>query len=169
MGLETGAVIALVSAGLSAVGGGVSAVMSHNAQKDAAKQAEMNAEAQRDAVLQERQRKEAENAENQRRLAVQERRERATQAAAMAETGLVTTTGTPLAITADTMASQQQRRGDLLTSGRLDTWQLDAQGNAIWQEGRNQARNLRSQAGATLLTGLVGSASSGLNTYNNLS
>lgn len=148
----------------SAVAG---SVVSSQAQSQAAKQTEMNAEAQNKALLAEKQRKAAELAENQRRLAVTERQERARQAAALASSGFATTTGTPLAIQSDTLQGQQQRRGDLVNQGNLTDWQLTVQGNTLMQEASSQASSLRGQAGATLLSGLGTAAGMGASWRNN--
>lgn len=168
MGLETSVIIGITSAVLSAAGGTVGAVMSANAQKDAARQTEMNAEAQRNALMAERARKAQEAAENSRRLAVQERRERASILAEQGASGVMTTTGTPLSVMSDALAFQEERRADIVNNARLDQWELGAQGQALMQEGQSRARSMRSQAGASLVSGILGAAQGGVSTYSAL-
>ncbi|MEN3942501.1 hypothetical protein WJU23_14475 [Prosthecobacter sp. SYSU 5D2] len=165
---EIPALIALYSGIASAAAGGYSAYASSQAQKTQAEQTQMNAEAQRDALVTERARKAQEAAENSRRLALQERRERASVLAEQGASGVMTTTGTPLAIMADTLAFQQERRADIVNRARLDQWQLGAEGQALMQEAGSHARSLRSQAGASLVSGILGAAQSGLSTYDRL-
>jgi len=135
-------------------------VVSYQQQKQAAKQTELNAEAQNKALAMEQRRKAAELAENQRRLAQQQRREQAAQFAALANTGFVATTGTPLEIMADTLEAQQRDLGDLTADGNLEQWRLGYQGQSLMQEARSSASLMRQQAGASLITGLAGAASS---------
>lgn len=137
------------------------AAVSAQAQRTAAKQTELNAEAQNKALKMEQDRKEAELAENQKRLALQERRERASQFSSLASSGFIATTGTPLAIMADTVDAQQQRRSDLSMGAELDIWGLNVQGDTLMQEARSKASSLRSQAGATLLSGFGTAAGQG--------
>lgn len=146
--------------GISAVASTAGAVVSYQQAQTAAKQTEYNAQAQADAIAAEQKRKAAEMAENQRRLALQGRRERATQLAAQVESGFVTSTGTPLAIMADTIVAQSRRMGDYSTEAGLAQARLGAQGSTILQEGRSQAGMMRSQAGASLVSGLAGAATS---------
>lgn len=158
-GTEAIAVAYTVSAIVSVVASAASAVVSYRQQKEAAKQAEMNAEAQAKALAMEQQRKAAELAENQRRLTQQQRRERAAQFAALANTGFVATTGTPLEIMADTIQAQHRDLADLTGDGDLDQWKLGYQGQSLLQEARSRASLMRQQAGASLITGLAGAAS----------
>lgn len=152
---------------ISAASTATSSILSYQAASDQAKQTEMNAEAQQKAIQAERLRKSAELAENQRRLAVQERRERAQQFSALASSGFAATTGTPLAIMSDTSQGQQERRADLVNQGNLTDWQLTVQGNTLMQEAQSQASALRGQAGATLLSGLGNTVSTGYGMYSN--
>lgn len=158
-GLTTAGYIALY-ASLAASAAG--AVLSSNSQRQQAKQTELNAEAQGDAIAMEQKRKAAETAENMRRLSVQERREKATQFSALASSGVTATTGTPLAIMADTLTAQQQRRGDLASQGSLTDWQLKTRRGTLLQEASSTASNLRSQAGASLVSGLANTGMSGI-------
>lgn len=159
-GTEAIVVAGYVASILSVVASAAGAVVSHKQQRDAARQTEMNAEAQQKALMAERQRKAAELAENQRRLAQQQRREQAAQFAALANTGFVATTGTPLEIMADTLEAQQRDMGDLTADGNLEQWRLGYQGQSLMQEARSSASLQRQQAGATLITGLANAASS---------
>jgi sortase (surface protein transpeptidase) len=156
MGLETGTIIALISVAASAAG----SVVSYQQGQQAAKQSEYNAKAQADALNAEQKRKNAELAENQRRISLQSRRERATQLADLVGTGFVTTSGTPLAIMADTVEAQSRRSSDMATETQLGNWQMGTQGQSILAEGRSQASQLRGQAGASLISGLSSAAGS---------
>lgn len=145
---------------VATVASAASAVVSHQQQKEAAKQTEMNAEAQAKAIAMEQQRKAAELAENQRRLAQQQRRERAAQFSALASTGFVATSGTPLEIMADTVQAQHRDLADLTEDGNLEQWRLGYQGKSLLDEARSSASLQKQQAGATLITGLANAASS---------
>lgn len=158
MGLETALVVAAyASVAASIAGGAISYVSSQNA----AKQTELNAEAQARALKQEQDRKNAEAAENQRRLAIQGKRERAQQAAEIQSTGFLATTGTPLSLMADTLEFQSQRAADLQNDANLTDWQLRNNRQTILAEGGSRARQMRSQAGASLVSSL-GNVASGL-------
>lgn len=163
MGLETAAIIAIAGA----VAAGAGSVMSFQSQRQAAKQTELNAEAQAAAIAQENKRKAAEQAENVRRLAMQSKRERADQLADIAGSGFVTSTGTPLAIMADTIQQQSRRLSDVTYQSELEQSQLTGTGQSILQEGRSSARAMRSSATGGLITGLAGAAVQGLTAYGN--
>lgn len=161
MGVET--VIGIIAIAASAAG----SVISYQQGQQAAKQSEYNAQAQADAIAAEQKRKNAELAENQRRLNLQGRRERASQLADLVGTGFVTSTGTPLAIMADTIEAQSRRTSDMATDVQLSNWQLGAQGQSILAEGRSQASQLRGQAGASLISGLSSAAGSAYDMLSN--
>jgi hypothetical protein len=163
MGLEIGTIISYASIAASLAG----AAVSYNQGQQAAKQSEYNAKAQADALAAEQKRKNLELAENQRRLSIQSRRERASQLADLVGTGFVTTSGTPLAIMADTVEAQSRRSSDMATDVQLGNWQLGTQGQSILAEGRSQASQLRGQAGASLLSGLASTAGSAYGMYQN--
>jgi hypothetical protein len=156
-----GSVAAYASLAASAAG----SYLSYSQSQTAAKQSEYNAKAQADALNAEQKRKNLELSENQRRLSIQSRRERATQLADLVGTGFVTTTGTPLAIMADTVEAQSRRSSDMATETQLGNWQLGTQGQSILAEGRSQASQLRGQAGASLVSGLASAAGSAYGMY----
>lgn len=135
--------------------------LSYTSSQQAAKQSELNAEAQARALQAEQERKNAELSENRRRLAVQSRRERAQQLAAEAGSGFISSSGSPLAILSDTLSQQQRRTADMAEQTQLGIWQLGTERTTILAEGSSRARNYRSQAGASLLSG-IGSAANAL-------
>ena len=141
--------------------------MSYQQQKEAAKQTEFNAQAQADAIAAENARKAAEMEENRKRLALQGRRERAAQLADIVESGLMPSTGTPLAIMADTIEAQSRRQADYATEAGLEQARLQAAGTSILAEGRSSARMQRGQAGASLVSGLAGATFQGIGMYQN--
>lgn len=163
MGLDPVSWGLIISAAIAAAGAGVS----YSQGQEASKQAKYNSQAAADAIAAEQQRKNAVLAENQRRQATQSRRERAAQLADMVGTGFVTTTGTPLALMADTIEAQSRRTADMTSDANLENWQLGTQGQSILAEGRSQASLIRGQAGASLISGLAGAASSGTSAYMN--
>ena len=165
MGLETATIIA-IAAGASAAASGAGAVMSYQSQRNAARQTELNAEAQAAAIAAENKRKAAEQAENVRRLALQSKRERADQLADIAGSGFLTTTGTPLAIMADTIEQQSRRLSDVTYQSALEQNQLAGTGQSILQEGRSAGRAMRAGATGGLITGLAGATVQGYNAYN---
>jgi hypothetical protein len=158
-----GIIYGVVAVAASAAG----SVISYQQGQQAAKQSEYNAKAQADALNAEQKRKNLELAENQRRLSIQSRRERATQLADLVGTGFVTTSGTPLAIMADTVEAQSRRSSDMATETQLGNWQMGTQGQSILAEGRSQASQLRGQAGASLVSGLASAAGSAYGMYQN--
>jgi len=155
-GADAALVIAYTVSTIASIAG---SVVSYQQQREAAKQTEMNAEAQAKALAMERQRKAAELAENQRRLAQQQRRERAAQFSALANTGFVATTGTPIEVMADTVEAHQRNMSDLTGDANLDQWRLGYQGQSLLDEARSKASLMRQQAGASLITGLAGTVS----------
>lgn len=161
MGLETALAIGAIAA--TATG----TVMSYQSQRQAARQTELNAEAQAAAIAAENKRKAAEQAENVRRLAMQSRRERADQLADIAGSGFVTSTGTPLAIMADTIEQQSRRLSDVTYQSELERSQLAGTGQSILQEGRSSSRAIRAGATGGLITGLAGATVQGVNAYGN--
>jgi hypothetical protein len=158
-----GIIYGVVAVAASAAG----SVISYQQGQQAAKQSEYNAKAQADALNAEQKRKNLELAENQRRLSIQSRRERASQLADLVGTGFVTTSGTPLAIMADTVEAQSRRSSDMATETQLGNWQMGTQGQSILAEGRSQASQLRGQAGASLISGLSSAAGSAYGMYQN--
>lgn len=163
-GLTAAGYIALYG---SLVASAAGAAVSYSQQQTAAKQTEYNAQAQADAISQEQARKTAELAENRRRLALQSRRERGSQLADIVGSGLLPSSGTPLAIMADTVQAQATRAADVSTQAEGEIWQLGTQGSSILSEGRSSARLQRAQAGTSLVTGLANTASSAYGMYAN--
>lgn len=166
MGLDP-LTITAIFAGVSAATAGTGAVMSYQSQRQAARQTELNAEAQAAAIAAENKRKAAEQAENVRRLAMQSKRERADQLADIAGSGFMTSTGTPLAIMADTIEQQSRRLSDVTYQSELERSQLTGTGQSILQEGRSSSRAIRAGASAGLITGLAGATVQGYNAYSN--
>lgn len=156
-----------VIAGISIAASVAGSVVSYQQAQTSAKQTDLNAKAQADAISAENARKAAEQAENQRRLATQGRRERAAQLADVVGSGVMPNTGTPLALMADTISAQSQRMGDYSTEQRLQQSRLATQGASILAEGRSSAAMQRGQAGAALISGLASTASSAYGMYRN--
>lgn len=156
-----------VIAGLSIAASAAGSVISYQQAQTATKQGELNSKAQVEAINAESARKAQEQSENQKRLAIQGKRERASQLADIVGTGLMPNTGTPLALMADTIQAQSQRMGDYSTGAGLERSRLASQGISILAEGRSSAAQQRGQAGAALISGLAGTASSAYGTYRN--
>jgi len=165
MGLEV-ATIAAISAGVSAAAATAGTVMSVRQANNAAKQAEMNADAEAKAIAQEKKRQSIEQAENQRRAAQQQNRMRAQQRAAMAGTGAMMGTGTVLDIEADTWAQQQLQLADQRYMFDLGQRQLTAQRTAVLDEGKAQASQIRGTRAGTVLSGMAQVASTGMQYFS---
>lgn len=164
MGLDPASwAIIITSIATTAAGSAVS----YNQSQQAAKQTEYNNKAAADAVAMEQRRKAAELAENQKRQALQSKRERAAQLADLVGTGFMTSSGTALALSGNTIEAQSRAGADLTTQGDLEGWQLGTQGQSILAEGRSQASLMRGQATSSLVSGLVSAASSGAGMYMN--
>ena len=101
-----------------------SAYVSYDSSQTQAKQAEYNADAQQKAIAEEQKRQAAQESENQRRASQEQRRQRAMQLNAMAGSGAMLGTGTPLAIEADTWAKQQIELADQQRTADLAQRQL---------------------------------------------
>jgi hypothetical protein len=128
--------------------------MSYQSSQTAAKQAEYNADAQRNAIAEEQKRKAAEDAENQRRASQEQRRVRAMQLNAMAGTGAMLGTGTPLAIEADTWAKQQIELADQQRVADLAQRQLAYEGYTAGVMGKQEAAQHRRDATGAVISGL---------------
>lgn len=122
--------------------------------RNAAKQAELNAEAESDALHQEAKRRENEFIENQRRLAIDQRRFRASQLTSLADTGFLTGTGTSLMIEADTWAAQQRELADQTYNADLTNRSLLFGANQALTSGQQTSRELKSRTAGTILGGL---------------
>jgi len=142
----TPTVLAWASLATSLVAGGTSAYMQYDSAQNAAKQAEYNAQAQADAIGEERKRQALEGQENQRRLVQEQRRQRATQLAAMAGSGAMLGTGSSLALEADTWAKQQTELADQQYVNQLSQRQLAYQRTSTLQMGQQTAAGIRSDA-----------------------
>jgi hypothetical protein len=128
---------------------------------NAAKQAEMNAEAQAQAIGQEQKRQALEQGENRKRAAMEQRRFRASQLSALASTGAQLGTGTALDIEADTWAQQQQQMADQQYLYDVGQRALGAQASTVRQQGRGEANAIRGQMAGTALSGLAQTAGLG--------
>lgn len=161
-GVGEAAVYALLIASTAA-----STYISYESAQTAAKQAEYNAEAQAQAIGEEQKRQAAEAAENQRRAVQEQRRFRAQQLAAMGASGAMLGTGSPLAIEADTWAKQQTELADQQRMADLSQRQLGYQASSTLQLGQQQAAAYRREATGAAISGLAsvaGSAYGGFST-----
>ena len=140
--------------------------LSYDSSQKQARQVEMNAEAQADALAAEKARTAQEFAENQRRATVQHKRDRARQAAAMASSGTMTTTGTQLALLADTWQTQQTQLADQSYLQQLQQRELSYRASSALTMGRNEAGGIRAAATGTALSNL---ASTGSQAYGSFS
>lgn len=131
-----------------------STVMSVDASRKAAKQSELNAEAQSEALMQERQRKQLEFEENQRRLATDQKRFRSQQLAQLANNGFVLGVGTSLEIEADTWKQQQTQLNDQSYGNQLTKDQLQYQAGTALSMGQNEAAGYRRQAVGQAIQGI---------------
>jgi hypothetical protein len=125
---------------------------SYSAAQTQAKQSELNAKAQADALGAEAQQKAAESAEAARRKALEQRRFRSTQLAEISGQG-IQLTGTPLDILANTAVQQQQELSDVAYGRDMEQRSLAYQGQNALALGSQQSAAAKSQAGATLLSG----------------
>ena len=132
--------------------------ISYDSSKNASKQAEYNAQAQADAIGEERKRQALESQENQRRAAVEQRRARATQLAAMAGQGTLLGTGSSLAIEADTWAKQQTEMADQSRMNDLAQRQLAYQRTSTLQMGQQTAAGMRRDATGQAISGIASTA-----------
>lgn len=145
---------------LAIVASAASSYISYESAQTAAKQAEYNAEAQAQAIGEEQKRQAAEAAENQRRAVQEQRRFRAQQLAAMGASGAMLGTGSPLAIEADTWAKQQTELADQQRMADLSQRQLGYQASSTLQLGQQQAAAYRRDATGAAISGLASVAGS---------
>jgi hypothetical protein len=143
-----------------------SAYMQYDSAQNAAKQAEYNAQAQSDAIGEERKRQALESQENQRRAAVEQRRARATQLAAMAGQGTLLGTGSSLAIEADTWAKQQTEMADANRVAELSQRQLAYQRTSTLQMGQQTAAGMRRDATGQAISGIASTAGQGYQAFS---
>jgi hypothetical protein len=152
---------------VSLLGSAAAGAVSYASAQTAAKQAELNAKAQADAIGQERSRQALEAGENQRRAVVEQRRVRAQQLASMSSSGAMLGTGTSLAIEADTWAKQQTELADQQRMADLSQRNLGFQQTNTLAMGAQQASQIRSDAVGAAISGLgqaAGSAASAFST-----
>ena len=140
--------------------------MQYDSAQNAAKQAEYNAQAQADAIGEERKRQDLESRENQRRAAVEQRRARATQLAAMAGQGTLLGTGSSLAIEADTWAKQQIEIADQSRMNDLAQRQLAYQRTSTLQMGQQTAAGIRRDATGQAISGIASTAGQGYQAWS---
>jgi len=150
----TPTVLAWASLATSLVAGGTSAYMQYDSAKSTAEQASLNAQAQADAIGEERKRQALESQENQRRLVQEQRRQRATQLAAMAGSGAMLGTGSSLALEADTWAKQQTELADQQYVNQLSQRQLAYQRTSTLQMGQQTANAIRAEATGQAISGI---------------
>ena len=136
---------------------------SQQQQKQVKAQADMNAK----AMAEEQQRKAAELAANQQRLALQQKRARAQQLAQQASTGFQLDTGSPLAVMADTYATQAQEQADLSYMNDVQQRALGWEGTQAGYAARQQAAALKSQQTAGLISGISNIARQGYTISSN--
>jgi hypothetical protein len=135
-----------------------STAISYDSAQTAAKQAEYNAQAQSDAIGEERKRQALEADENRRRAVVEQRRQRAQQLAAMSGNGAMLGTGTSLAIEADTWAKQQTELADQQRMAELSQRSLAFQQQNTLAMGGQQAAALRREGTGAAISGLASAA-----------
>lgn len=151
-GLDALAYTAVIT---SIVASAAGSYVSYQSSQTAAKQAEYNADAQQKAIAEEQKRQAAQESENQRRAAQEQRRQRAMQLNAMAGSGAMLGTGTPLAIEADTWAKQQIELADQQRVADLAQRQLAYEGYTAGVMGSQQAAQHRRDATGAALSGLA--------------
>lgn len=135
--------------------------MQYNSAQNAAKQSELNAQAQSDAIGQEQQRQALQEQENQRRAVVEQRRFRASQLAAMGGSGAMLGTGSTLALEADTWAKQQTELADQQRMADLSQRNLAYQASSTLEMGRQQASQMRADATGQAVANLGSTAMAG--------
>lgn len=146
--------IAVIGIAASAAG----SYISYDSAQTASKQAEYNAEAQANAIGEERKRQALEEDENRRRAVVEQRRFRAQQLAAMSGNGAMLGTGTSLAIEADTWAKQQTELADQQRMAELSQRSLAFQQANTLAMGGQQADALRREGTGAAISGLASAA-----------
>jgi hypothetical protein len=131
-----------------------STTMSVVQSQNQAKQAELNAKAESNALTRESQRQQLELEENRRRLAREQRRFRSTQLSRIADSGIMTGTGTALALEADTWARQQTELADQTYLKNLTQSELGYKAGQALELGKQNASQLRAGATGTVLSGI---------------
>lgn len=158
-GLDVATYAAIASAVVGAAGTAYSYYQSNQQQKSIEAQGKANA----DAIAAEQARKNAEAAENMRRKAIEQKRFRASQAVDLVDSGFDTSTGTPLAIMADTIMAQQRELGDMGYVAANEQARLGWERTQALYGASQQSRAQGMQGTASLISG-VGSAASNMYT-----
>jgi len=135
--------------------------LQYNSAQNAAKQGELNAQAQSDALGQEQQRQALQEQENQRRAVMEQRRFRAAQLAAMGGSGAMLGTGSTLALEADTWAKQQTEIADQQRMSDLSQRNLAYQASSTLEMGKQQASQMRAEATGQAVANLGSTAAAG--------
>lgn len=136
----------------------VGSAVQYNSAQNAAKQSELNAQAQSDAIGQEQQRQAVQEQENQRRAVQEQRRFRAAQLSAMGGSGAMLGTGSTLALEADTWAKQQTELADQQRMSDLSQRNLAYQASSTLEMGRQQASQIRADATGRAISDLGSAA-----------
>jgi hypothetical protein len=142
--------IALISIAASLAG----AAVSYDSSQKQAKQVELNAEAQNEALRIEQERQAAEFAENQKRAVIAQKRQRAAFAASQASTGLLTGSGSQIALLAEEWGRSRMELRDNTTVHNLSQRELRYRGSSILAQGRNEASQIRGASYGTALSQL---------------
>lgn len=159
-------VVGAVFSILSIISSVASTAISYQSSQTQAKQMEYNAEAQAKAIGEEQKRLAAQEAENRRRAVQEQRRFRAMQLNALAGSGAMLGTGSPLAIEADTWAKQQTELADMQRMEELAQRDLAYQGASTLQMGKQQAAAIRRDATGQAISGLASAAGSGYQAWS---
>jgi hypothetical protein len=136
----------------------ISGAINYNSAQNAAKQSELNAQAQANAIGQEQQRQALQEQENQRRAVQEQRRFRAAQLSAMGGSGAMLGTGSTLALEADTWAKQQTDLADQQRMADLSQRNLAYQASSTLQMGQQQGAQIRADATGKAISDLGSAA-----------
>jgi hypothetical protein len=135
----------------SVVSSAAQGVVSYQQAGEQAKQSEYNAEAEAEALSIEANRQQMEFEENRRRTAFSQRRARSEQLSEIAGSGILTGTGTALALEADTWNQQQRELSDQNYMNQLSQRQLNYQAGTALALGKQQASQYRGQRAGIIL------------------
>ena len=140
--------------------------VSYASSQTAAKQSEMNAQAQANAIGEEQKRQSLQDDENRRRAVVEQRRFRAQQLSAMSSSGAMLGTGTSLAIEADTWATQQTELADQQRMADLSQRNLGFQQQSTLAMGSQQAAAQRREGTGAAISGLASAVGTGYSSWS---
>lgn len=149
-GAEYGIYYAIAATAVSAAGTAYSYYNSQQQAKKVEQQGAMNSA----AIGAEQQRQAAIDLENTKRKAVEQQRFRANQNNNLANSGFDTTTGTPLAIMADTITAQQREISDAGYAQDTKQSQLGWQGTQALYGANQQSQSIATQGTANLISGV---------------